>query len=182
MPTWNGCEPTPRACSATSKCCGSRPLNVYGESKAHAERSVLALHSEALVVRTSALFGPWDSHNFLTRTLLTLGRGETVPVACDQTVAPTYLPDLVNATLDLLLDGEHGLWHLANHGAVTWQEFAAEAAAAVGLSTQPLRGVSTESLGLLAQRPAYVVGSARSGVMPGLSSALGRFLELWNVA
>ena len=29
-------------------------------------------------------------------------------------VSPTYVPDLVHASLDLLIDGEHGLWHLAN--------------------------------------------------------------------
>ena len=37
--------------------------------------------------------------------------------AADIVVSPTYVPDLVHATLDLLLDGETGLWHLANDGA-----------------------------------------------------------------
>ena len=38
------------------------PLNIYGRSKAEAENLVLDTHPESLVVRTSAFFGPWDSH------------------------------------------------------------------------------------------------------------------------
>lgn len=43
------------------------PLSVYGKSKVEAECRVLDTHPDALVVRTSAFFGPWDSTNFLTR-------------------------------------------------------------------------------------------------------------------
>ena len=48
------------------------PLNSYGRSKAEAERRVLDLFPEALVVRTSAFFGPWDMHNFVTLALKAL--------------------------------------------------------------------------------------------------------------
>ena len=50
--------------------------------------------------------------------------------ADDVRVSPTYVPDLVDACLDLLIDGESGLWHLANAGDVSWAEFAPQAAAA----------------------------------------------------
>ena len=40
------------------------PLNVYGASKAAAERCVMAAHPGALVVRTAAFFSPYDEHNF----------------------------------------------------------------------------------------------------------------------
>jgi dTDP-4-dehydrorhamnose reductase len=57
-----------------------------------------------------------------------LRRGEDV-VACDKTiVSPTYVPDLVHASLDLMLDGETGIWHLTNQGAVSWHELACEVA------------------------------------------------------
>ena len=45
-------------------------------------------------------------------------RGELV--ADDVVISPTYVPDLTHAALDLLIDGEGGLWHLANQGAVSW--------------------------------------------------------------
>ena len=34
------------------------------------------------------------------------------------------MPDLCHAALDLLIDGETGVWHLANQGAVSWYDFA----------------------------------------------------------
>ena len=55
------------------------PLNVYGASKAAAERDVLARCPGAMVVRTSAFFGPWDRHNFVFHALAALARRETVP-------------------------------------------------------------------------------------------------------
>ncbi|HYI40127.1 MAG TPA: family 1 glycosylhydrolase [Allosphingosinicella sp.] len=100
------------------------PTNVYGRSKAEAERRVLAAGGKPLVVRTSAFFGPWDRYNFAWQVLTRLARGETVR-ACSRTrVSPTYVPDLVHATLDLLIDGETGLWHLVNEGELSWFDFA----------------------------------------------------------
>lgn len=102
----------------------TRPTNVYGRSKAEAERRVLAAGGKSLVVRTSAFFGPWDRYNFAWHVLTSLARGDTVR-ACSRTrVSPTWVPDLCHATLDLLIDGETGLWHLANDGEVSWHEFA----------------------------------------------------------
>ena len=74
-------------------------------SKADAERRVLDALPEALVVRTSAFFGPWDEHNLVTRGLNALAAGESFPVASDATVSPTFVPDLVHTSLDLLIDG-----------------------------------------------------------------------------
>jgi dTDP-4-dehydrorhamnose reductase len=34
----------------------------------------------------------------------------------------------VHATLDLLVDDEKGIWHLANQGSITWADFAYETA------------------------------------------------------
>jgi dTDP-4-dehydrorhamnose reductase len=99
------------------------PTTVYGRSKAEAERRVLAAGGKALVVRTSAFFGPWDRHNFAWHVLSALARGETVRASISR-VSPTYVPDLCHATLDLLIDGETGLWHLANDGELSWFEFA----------------------------------------------------------
>jgi dTDP-4-dehydrorhamnose reductase len=100
------------------------PGNVYGLSKAEAERKVLAASDQALVIRTSAFFGPWDRYNFAWNVLNQLARGEPV-LACRKTeVSPTYVPDLVHAALDLLVDGETGIWHLTNQGALSWHGFA----------------------------------------------------------
>ena len=115
------------------------PICSYGRSKAEAEQRLMAIDGDALVIRTSAFFGPWDRHNFLFNTIEKLKRGEEV-FASDRTiVSPTYVPDLVHATLDLLLDGESGIWHLTNQGAISWHELAREAAAAGSLDAAAIR-------------------------------------------
>jgi dTDP-4-dehydrorhamnose reductase len=111
------------------------PTGVYGLSKAKAEQDVLGIADKALVIRTSAFFGPWDRFNFARQTLDSLARGEPVRASRDASVSPTYVPDLCHATLDLLIDGETGIWHLANQGKLSWYEFAREVAAGAGYDT-----------------------------------------------
>ncbi|MEW5930668.1 MAG: family 1 glycosylhydrolase [Gemmatimonadota bacterium] len=154
------------------------PLNVYGRSKAEAERRVLAAFPGALVVRTSAFFSPRDEHNFVTVALRALAAGRPFAAADDATVSPTYVPDLAHAALDLLVDGERGIWHLASPGAVTWAELARRAAALAGLDPARVEGRPTAALGLPAPRPLYgVLGSARGVLLPPLEDALARYFE-----
>jgi len=159
------------------------PLNVYGKSKAEAELRVLEHFSKALVIRTSAFFGPWDRFNFVYAVLDTLSKGRPLFAASDITVSPTYVPDLVNAVLDLLIDGEHGIWHVANPGVVTWASFAQHAAAQGGLDpagVQPRHGCA---LGFVAPRPSFTaLSSERGNFMPAFEDALDRcFREMeWS--
>jgi dTDP-4-dehydrorhamnose reductase len=108
------------------------PGEPYGQSKAEAERRVRAAMPEALVVRTSAFFGPWDRYNFAWDVASALAAGETVRADRRAIVSPTYVPDLAHVVLDLLVDGESGLWHLANKGAASWYDFARMVAQACG--------------------------------------------------
>jgi dTDP-4-dehydrorhamnose reductase len=152
------------------------PLNVYGRTKALAEAQVLQALPTALVVRTSAFFGPWDEYNFVTIVLRELQAGRGFVAADDATVSPTYVPDLVNASLDLLIDGEGGLWHLASVGAVTWADLARDVARRAGLDAGAVEGRSTADLRLPAGRPLYsVLGSQRGSIMPALEDALERY-------
>ena len=152
------------------------PLGVYGLSKAKAESDVLAANPRALVVRTSAFFGPWDAHNFITRALATLREGGRLEAAGDLFVSPTYVPDLANASLDLLQDGESGIWHLANEGVTSWHDFARQVAQATAVPTSMLQAVSANELAYVAARPRYsVLGSERGRVMPALEDAIGRY-------
>jgi dTDP-4-dehydrorhamnose reductase len=160
------------------------PLNVYGQSKAEAERLVGEAHEGALVVRTSAFFGPWDEHNFVFHALRSLSAGRAFPAADDLTISPTYVPDLVQTCLDLLIDGESGVWHLANKGIVTWAELARLAAACAGLDQSLVEPRPNDSFKLPARRPAYgVLASERGALMPSLDRALSLYVaecETWG--
>ena len=154
-----------------------KPLNVYGRSKAEAESRVLDRHPGALVVRTSSFFGPWDSHNFLCHCLRSLRERRAFPVASDLTVSPTYVPDLVRACLDLLVDGASGLWHLSNREPVTWAELALRAAALAQVDASALEPRPWERMGWRAPRPNYsALGSTRAAELPSLDDALRRYL------
>lgn len=154
------------------------PLNVYGRSKAIAEQQVLAAHPNALVIRTSAFFSPWDSYNFLTIALHALTSGQTFVAASDAIVSPTYVPDLVNATLDLLIDGESGLWHLANSGAIAWADLAREVAILAGLDHTRIDARPAKELGWVAPRPVYsALSSERGALLPSLERAIDRYLS-----
>lgn len=152
------------------------PLNVYGRSKADAERRVRAAHPAALVIRTAAFFGPGNEHDFVAQALRALREGRPFLAADDATVSPTYVPDLVNAALDLLIDGERGVWHLANGGAVTWAELARRAAKAAGVDASGVVPVPTAALRLLAPRPLYTaLASERGWPLPSLDDTLARY-------
>jgi dTDP-4-dehydrorhamnose reductase len=154
------------------------PLNVYGRSKAEAERLVLGVLPSALVVRTSAFFGPWDEYNFLHAALGALARGEEFVAADDALVTPTYVPQLAHACLDLLIDGERGVWHLANSGALTWADFARRAARLAGLDERLVRARPTRELNLAAPRPLYsALGSERGTLLGPLDEALECYMR-----
>jgi dTDP-4-dehydrorhamnose reductase len=153
------------------------PLNAYGHAKLEAERRISEHAPDALLIRTAAFFGPWDPHNFVALALENLRRGERWRAARDQWVSPTYVPDLAQAALDLLIDGEQGVWHLSNRGAVTWAEFAHMAAEAAELDTRLIDSLPTTELGQVARRPRYsALDSERGRVMPTLEDALCRYM------
>lgn len=158
------------------------PLNVYGHTKAEAEQKVLSAHERALIVRTSSFFGPWDEYNFAHVTLRSLRSGELVRVADDIQMSPTYVPDLVTNCLDLLIDGEFGILHLANQGSISWAEWARRMADFAKISRDHVHGVNMIDLRLRATRPRQsALASDRARVMPAFEDALDRYVNQLNL-
>ncbi|ACO47691.1 family 1 glycosylhydrolase [Deinococcus deserti] len=156
------------------------PVNVYGRAKLESERQVLANHPTALIVRSSAVFGSGTGRGLLSEALRTLQTGETVLVDQDHRFSPTYLPDLVHTSLDLLIDGESGVWHLVNTGESTWAEMVGRLAHAGGLPDHRIRAASARELGWVAPRPRYsALRSDRAQLLPSLDHALDRYLDGW---
>jgi len=154
------------------------PVNTYGRSKHEAERAVLAACPSALVIRTSAFFGPWDMSNFVHHVLDTVGHRKAFFALEDVTVSPTYVPDLVHASVDLLVDGERGLWHVTNEGSVTWLELAREVASLAGFDPGLVAGQPLAHAGLSAPRPSFTpMRTERGWTLPPLSDALGRYVR-----
>jgi dTDP-4-dehydrorhamnose reductase len=152
-----------------------RPLSVYGHSKADADRELLSWGGKILVIRTAAFFSPHDTYNFAAQLVRSLRRQQPFDAA-NCSVSPTYVPDLVAAVLDIVIDGERGLWHVVNEGQATWAEFGREIARSVGLNPSLVRENAPADMGWTAPRPAAAqLATSRGYLLPCLDDAISRF-------
>lgn len=152
------------------------PLNVYGLSKARADAALQAAAGRALIIRTASFFSPYDHQNFAVHLVDALRQGRSFRAIADCVTSPTYVPDLVRATLDLIIDDETGLWHLANQGALSWADFAAAIGEALNLPTHRIDAQPLSAMGWIANRPRHApLTSVRGLIMPSLASAIESF-------
>jgi dTDP-4-dehydrorhamnose reductase len=146
------------------------PSSLFGRSAAEREARVLEAYPGALVARAGFMFGQGDERDVALRLLLDPPERWLWYVRKAVLITPAYLPDLVHAALDLLIDGESGLWHLANAGRTTWPDFARQLAAVAGKAQpEPARDIEAGA--------AVNLASARGTVMPALAGAIGRYGE-----
>ncbi|MCW3081582.1 family 1 glycosylhydrolase [Segetibacter sp.] len=154
------------------------PLNIYGQSKAMAEENVLKNDPNALIIRTGAFFGPWDRCNFVHDALKSFSNEQAFAAPKDVTVSPTYVPDLVHTTLDLLIDEANGIWNISNKGSISWAMLAYEVANRSGYNPKHFRAVTLPEMNFLASRPTYSVLTTEKGFeLPNLDNALDRFFR-----
>ena len=86
-------------------------------------------------------------------------------------------------SLDLLIDGEHGVWHLANQGSTAWADLARRVAEMAGLDATLIEGRPTASFNLAAPRPLYsVLGRTHGALMRPLEAALEAYFEDCEIA
>lgn len=155
-----------------------KPLNIYGESKAMGEVNVLNEYPDALVIRTSAFFGPWDKYNFVYSVLQAMEKRQAIEVPGDVIMSPTYVPDLVNAALDLLIDNDHGIWHISNSGNLSWADFAEQVARHSTMEGFNLIRRKQGEMSWAAARPVYsVLESEKGPKLPSLENALERYFR-----
>ena len=134
----------------------TNPLGVYGATKLAGEQAVLKADPEALVVRTSWVFGP-ERPAFPDGIVRRAMQEERVEAIADKWSAPTFADDFAELIAPLLTNGSaSGLLHLCNSGSCNWQEYgqaALDIASAAGLE---LKTRKVEPL-LLADMKQFVV-------------------------
>ena len=114
------------------------PLGAYGVSKLAGELYAQAYLSDALIIRTSGVFGPGGLFtprgNFL-EIMLRLGKGsEPIKVVEDHFASPTYAPAMAAITADMVEAQAQGVFHLGGGEAISWYAFAAMIFELAGLS------------------------------------------------
>jgi dTDP-4-dehydrorhamnose reductase len=133
-----------------------RPLSAYGRTKLAGEEAALRAPGN-LVVRASWLFGR-AGWNFVEAILRQVESGKTkLAVVTDQVGRPTATPDLAEAIVVLLDAGAIGIYHFANRGEVSWNEFAREILWHAGRRDVAVEPTTSETLARPARRPAYSV-------------------------
>jgi dTDP-4-dehydrorhamnose reductase len=133
----------------------TRPVSVYGQTKATGEAETAAANQRYYIVRSSWLFGAAGS-NFVD-TMLAVGadQGEVVVVR-DQVGCPTYTAHLADALVRLVDTGAYGIHHIAGGGECSWYEFAQEIFRQAELDVRVM-SMTTAELSRPAPRPPYSV-------------------------
>ncbi len=131
-----------------------RPLSVYGRSKLEGEHAVLAAHPDALVIRTTVVYGVEAQEKNFVYQLLRRGRaGARMKVPADQRSSPTYVEDLAAASVALVDKRLGGVFHVAGPEVVDRYTLAREVCRVFGLDAGLLEPVTTASLAQKAARP-----------------------------
>ena len=132
------------------------PLSVYGSSKLEGEQRVLELLPQALVIRTSAVYGDTGSAikggNFPERIVSRARLGQPLRVVADQRVNPTYASDLAPAAIELAESRLEGVVHVVAAGCAGWDEFARAALMECGVRSD-VESVFSADLATPAARP-----------------------------
>ena len=126
--------------------------------------------NETRIVRMASLFGKAGARgkggNFVETVLAKAKAGETLRVADDILMSPTYTCDAAVALERLLSRGVRGLFHIANKGACTWFEFARKALDLIGLEVK-LEPIALADFQSKASRPMNsALASARLDHLP----------------
>ncbi len=169
------------------------PVNAYGRTKRAGEQAALEAAPDALVVRTSWVFGP--GRNFVVAILEQARKrrsGELegpLSVVDDQVGAPTYADHLAQGLIGLAelarpAPGDkatpkpdepvRGLYHLTGGGSTTWWGFARRILDRTGHADLAIDRAATAGLDLPAARPAYSVLDTRR------AAGLGVALPAWE--
>jgi dTDP-4-dehydrorhamnose reductase len=143
------------------------PLNVYGRSKAEAEKGIREILPHCCILRTSWLFGALG-RCFPNSILHAAESRKRLAVVADQTGSPTHNRDLARIIMQLVHTDAQGILHASNTGACTWHEFACEVIQAAGLGEVSVEAIHTDDLPRQAQRPKYSVLSVESLKQYGL--------------
>ena len=134
------------------------PLSAYGVSKLAGELYARAYCLDALIIRTSGVFGPagraTNRGNFV-EVMLRLGASSNpIRVVEDHVASPTFAPALASRTVDLLERGASGLFNLGGGVPITWFEYAHMIFEAAGLKPE-LRPTNEREYRTAAHRPKY---------------------------
>lgn len=158
----------------------ARATTPRGERQRRVERWIRGAMPWALVVRTGVCIDPEAAEDPLARILDALAAGLTVEMPDDELVAASVVPHVVDAALDLFVDGEQGIWHGAHEGVVSLLELCRRVADEARVPTHRLvPGRAARAWELERGVGMRAIASERAWPMPDLSAALRSYAAAW---
>ncbi|HEY1756567.1 MAG TPA: dTDP-4-dehydrorhamnose reductase [Bryobacteraceae bacterium] len=164
----------------------THPLGAYAVSKLAGELYARAYLDQALILRTSGVYGPagmdTSRGNFVEMMLRLAAKGQPIRVVEDLSASPTYAPALAARTADLVERGASGIFHLGGGSPISWFDWAAKIFTAAGLKP-PLEPTTEREFRSPARRPKNsALSNAKAealGIapMPSLDETMQAYLE-----
>jgi dTDP-4-dehydrorhamnose reductase len=109
------------------------PITDYGRAKADAERAVRAAHPDALIVRTSLIYGGHEPSRYERTACEAAQGGGDMTFFEDELRSPVLVGELASALLELAGRNEAGILNVAGPDTVSRYEFAVLLARTNGL-------------------------------------------------
>ena len=134
------------------------PRTAYGRTKLAGEQQLLALCSEAVILRTAWLYSTYGN-NFV-KTMIRLGQEKPeLGVVFDQIGTPTYAADLAAAIFTVIEAPEWhpGIYHFTNEGVCSWYDFTLAIHDLAGISSCHVRPILSSEYQYKTPRPHYSV-------------------------
>jgi dTDP-4-dehydrorhamnose reductase len=162
------------------------PIGAYGVSKLAGELYAQAYLDDAVVIRTSGVFGPGGMFtprgNFVELMLRLAHESKPIRVVRDFVASPTYAPALAARTADMVEKNLHGVFHLGGGEPISWFDYASLIFQLAGVSPA-LEPTSEKEHRTPARRPKFSalsnskVETAGIAPMPPLREALQEYLR-----
>lgn len=130
------------------------PLNVYGQTKAEAEKEILSIHSKALVIRTNFYgWGPAYRQSFSDMIIMNLRENKKIFLFDDVFYTSVLAETLINTTHELIDKHANGIYHVVGDERISKYEFGLKVAASFNLNSDLVIPVSIKSNPHLVKRP-----------------------------
>lgn len=167
----------------------THPLGAYAVSKLAGELYAQAYLENALIIRTSGVFGPGGLKtargNFIELMLRLASARPPQPIRVveDHVASPTYAPALAARTLDLVERNCTGIFHAGGGTPISWFEYARLIFQTAGLQPE-LQPTNEREYRTAARRPKYsALSNAKmeaEGIepFPPLAGAIGDYLAI----
>jgi dTDP-4-dehydrorhamnose reductase len=124
----------------------TRPVTVYGELKAEAEKEFLALGNTASIVRFSKVLTP--QFKLCIGWIKTLQSGGPITAFSDLRMSPISLNDAIDAIISVIDDGSGGIYQLTGSRDISYFDTGLHIAKRLGVAADRVQSASAIDAGI----------------------------------